>query len=188
MENMEFRIGSSRKNDMVKLYLNSADDFVYIDPNDSGLFDRFAGFISWLDDKGAELEQKEKEIGERYGDAVIRDSEGEVADFNTAAVLELCRLRTDSYREACRMLDGIFGADTCRKYFRDSYEINPDFVPDDMGILEFMEQITPVFNDIFRGRKEKLDLKYSKSRKGGGKTRYRDGNGPVAGTTGQPSV
>lgn len=173
MENLERRIGTNRQEEKIKLFLNDKDDFIFIDPNNSGVFDRLAEFTEWIEKKRVEQEREEKEVREKNGAAIAYDEEGNISDFNATTMVQLCKIRTDSYREACAKMDSIFGPDTCKKYFRDSYENDANFVPDDICLLEFLEDITPVFNEVFQSRKKKIDLKYNSARKGGVKNKYR---------------
>ena len=174
MEIKEGRIGQKQRENFFKLYLNEYEDFILINESDSGIFDRYAEFLKWLDEKGIDIQKSEEKLREIYGnDIVKRDDDGNVVDVNTDAFLALSKLRTDTYRETCEQIDRIFGKDTCRKYFRESYEINPDFVPDDECIYDFLEEITPVLNNIFADRKKRIELKYNKNRKGGKANNYR---------------
>ena len=70
------------------------------------------------------------------------------------------------YNEIAAKLNEVFGQDVIRKYFRVSYEINPEFVPDDLAIQDFLESITPVMEQVFQTRFERMNGKYSKDRKG----------------------
>ena len=174
MENREGRIGYKSSEDLFKLYLNEYDDFILIDENDSRIFYRYAEFLQWLDAKEKDIDATEREIRNKYGnDIVMRDEDGEVSDVNIDAFVELARLRTNAFKETCDQIDRIFGKDTCRKYFRVSYELNPDFVPDDECIYDFLEEITPVLNNLFADRRKRIELKYNKNRKGGKRNRYR---------------
>lgn len=169
----EARIGA-KKEGLFKLYLNEYEDFIYLNESDASIFDRFAEFLRWLDQHSEEITGKEAALREKYGDKIITyDEDGDVTDVNTAALLEMSKLRTDTFRETRERLDNIFGAGTIRKYFRAFYEANPDFVPDDECYYDFLEEITPVLNSLFSGRKERLSLKYNKNRRGGKNTPYR---------------
>lgn len=171
MEARERKIGLKRK--LFKLFLNDEDDFIYINENDAGIFDRFAEFIAWIDKKSAEDEKKERELKEKYGEVFKTDKDGEIEDINTEAFLETSKYRIKTYQEAAEKIDAIFGQDVLRKYFRPLYEANPDFIPDDECIYDFVEEITPVLNDLFADRKKRIDFKYNKNRSGGRKTKYR---------------
>ena len=105
---------------------------------------------------------------------MTRDEDGDIVDFNIDAFVALSKTRTDTYREAAAKIDRIFGQDVIRKYFRLSYEINPDFVPDDECIYDFLDSMTPVLNQIYADRAKRVKLKYNRDRKGGKRTRYRN--------------
>ena len=171
----EFRSDNRQEENLAKVFLNSQDDFIYIDEKDAAIFDRFADLLKWLDEKGNDLSKKEKEIESQYGkDIVTRDEDGDIVDFNIDAFVALSKTRTDTYREAAAKIDRIFGQDVIRKYFRLSYEINPDFVPDDECIYDFLDSMTPVLNQIYADRAKRVKLKYNRDRKGGKRTRYRN--------------
>ena len=171
----EFRSDNRQEENLAKVFLNSQDDFIYIDEKDAAIFDRFADLLKWLDEKGNDLSKKENEIESQYGkDIVTRDEDGDIVDFNIDAFVALSKTRTDTYREAAAKIDRIFGQDVIRKYFRLSYEINTDFVPDDECIYDFLDSMTPVLNQIYADRAKRVKLKYNRDRKGGKRTRYRN--------------
>ena len=92
------------------------------------------------------------------------------------AFVQFSRLRTETYKESAGRIDDIFGEGTLRKYFRKFYEVNPDFVPDDECLYDFIEEMTPILNELFADRSKRLALKYNRDRKGGKRSRYRNKN------------
>ena len=77
----EFRSDNRQEENLAKVFLNSQDDFIYIDEKDAAIFDRFADLLKWLDEKGNDLSKKEKEIESQYGkDIVTRDEDGDIVD------------------------------------------------------------------------------------------------------------
>lgn len=176
MQNKERMIGQGAQNNLFKLIVNEKGDFVYLDDKDTGLFDKFAEFLKWLGEKGSEFKNKESEMKQKYGnDIVRRDADGNITDVNVDAVLEASKFQTDTYREAADRLNKIFGGDIMRKYFYVSYENNPDFVPGDECLFDFLDEMIPVMNDMFSDMRERIKTKYSSDRKGGKKTKYRTG-------------
>lgn len=176
MQNKEKFIGQKTQDDFFKLIVNTKGDFIYLDDKDPLLFDKYADFLKWLDDKDKEIQEKGKEILQRYGEnAIISDDNGNIKEFDIDAILEISKFRISVYREAAKLLNDIFGGDIIRKYFFKSYEINPDFVPGDECLYEFLEEITEVMNEIFAERKERLEGRYNNNRKGGSTTKYRTG-------------
>lgn len=170
----DFRTDNRQEENIAKVYLNSKDDFIYIDEKDTSIFDRFAAFLNWLDEKGNEITSKEKELEQLYGkDIITRNDAGEVTDVNVEAFIAFSKFRTETYQEAADQLDKIFGQDTIRKYFRTSYEINPGFTPDDECIYDFLDEITPILNELYSDRAKRISLKYNSNRKGGKRTKFR---------------
>lgn len=170
----EFRTSNQQEENLAKVFLNSDDDFIYINEKDASIFDKFADFLKWLEEKDADLVKKEKEYRQKYGDGIVtRNADGEVDDINTDAFVQFSRLRTETYKEVSDRIETIFGAGVLKKYFRKFYEISPDFVPDDECIYDFIEEMTPILNSLFADRSERIALKYNRNRKGGKRNRYR---------------
>ena len=170
----DFRTDNRQEENIAKVYLNSKDDFIYIDEKDTSIFERFAALLKWLEEKGNEITNKEKELEQRHGkDIITRNDAGEVTDINVDAFVAFSKFRTETYQEAADQIDKIFGQNTIRKYFRTSYEINPDFTPDDECIYDFLDEITPILNELYSDRAKRISLKYSSSRKGGKQSKYR---------------
>lgn len=170
----EFRVSNQQEENLAKVLLNSEDDYIYINEKDASIFDKFADFLKWLEEKDADLTRKEADYRQKYGSEIIkRNADGEVEDVNTDAFVQFSRLRTETYKEVAERIEAIFGEGVLRKYFRKFYEINPDFVPDDECIYDFIEEMTPILNSLFAERSERIALKYNRNRKGGKRNRYR---------------
>lgn len=170
----EFVLRNKQEEDLVKVVLNSKNDFIFINTKNSKIFDDFAAFLQWIEQKDAQVKASEKEYMERYKEPIVKkDEAGDVEDINTDALVEFCRFRTSIYKETVEKLDGIFGEGTIRKYFRAFYEINPDFVPNDECIYDFLDEMTPVLNEMFADSAKRISLKYNRDRKGGKRTKYR---------------
>ena len=170
----EFRTGNKQEENLAKVLLNSSDDYIYINEKDASIFDNFAALMKWLEEKEADVRKKEEEYEKQYGKEVVkRDEDGEIESVNVDAFVSYSKLRTEVFREAAEKIDMIFGIGTLKKYFRKFYEINPEFVPDDECIFDFIEEMTPILNSIFADRSKRLALKYNRDRKGGKRTKYR---------------
>ena len=167
----EFRTSSQQEENLAKVFLNSDDDYIYINEKDATIFDRFAAFMKWLEEKEADIRKKEEEY-------VKVGEDGEVEDVNADAFVQFSRLRTETYKESAGRIDDIFGEGTLRKYFRKFYEVNPDFVPDDECLYDFIEEMTPILNELFANRS-------NRDRKGGKRSRYRNKNELIRGYSGR---
>lgn len=141
---------------LVKIELNERGDYAAISLDDSTLFDRFVAGFKHLAQLSDEMPDKIAEIEKKYADK---------EDFTSAVdrTLEISKVNVSFSEEASKVVDGIFGADTLKKYFRNIYEEIPDFLPDADCILEFFEKITPEMEKLF-DRKVEARTAASKAR------------------------
>lgn len=153
--------------DLQKVYVNEYDDFILINPGDHSFFSKFAEFLSWIDEEGAELNRIAEEAGKKYqGREMISEDEDGNTEIDTEQFLELAEVRLSACKKCNDRVDALFGQDTLKKYFRVSYEVNPDFVPDLDCIFDFIEEITPALEQIYNQRADRISKKYNKNRKG----------------------
>ncbi|RGE56186.1 MULTISPECIES: DUF6673 family protein [Eisenbergiella] len=138
-------------NGLRKIKVNDEGEYIEVSVNDSTFFDRFADLLVWVGDKEKELKQ--------YGDTHKADT---LEDMEV--VREVMRKRTQTYQECCQRLDVLFGEGCCRKVFG-------NVVPDDLLIMDFLEQLTPVIEELGKERNKNLSLKYNRSRKGAASTK-----------------
>lgn len=163
----EKRLGSKSSDNLVKIYVNEYDDFIFLDKSDTTFTRKFAEFIEWMENKQKELELRGKELDEKYvGKPIVSREEDENIQVDTEQFLLLTGMRVDLFKECVERIDGIFGQETIRKYFRLSYEHIPDYIPDDVAICDFLEEITPVLEEIYKEKMKKMDSKYNRNRKG----------------------
>lgn len=163
----EKRLGSKSSDNLVKVYVNEYDDFIFLDKSDTTFTQKFASLIKWLENKQKELESKGKALDKKYaGKPIISKDENENVKVDTEQFLLLTGMRVDLFKECVERIDGIFGKGTIRKYFRLSYEHIPDYIPDDAAISDFLEEITPVLEEIYKEKMKKMDSKYNRNRKG----------------------
>lgn len=149
-----------------RVKVNEEGEFIQFSVNDSTFFDRFSEFLLWMEMKEKELDEFGRDYNCRVSDRIQKETVGmseeeaeEAAKLNNSEINELVKKRTETYKECCVRLDMIFGEGCCRKVFG-------DIVPDDMLIGDFVEQITPILEQLGRERNEKLRLKYNRNRKG----------------------
>lgn len=163
----EKRLGSKSGDNLVKIYVNEYDDFIFLDKSDTTFTRKFAELIEWMENKQKELESKGKELDKKYtGKPIISKDDDENVEVDTEQILLLTGMRVDLFKECAERIDSIFGEGTIRKYFRLSYEHLPDYIPDDTTISDFLEEITPVLEEIYKEKMKKMDSKYNRNRKG----------------------
>lgn len=141
---------------LTKIELNDSGDYITVSADNPTFFDGFAAGYKKIADLADGVPVKLDEIEKRY------EGKDEFAATMDKA-LEMSGVNVDFSKEAARIIDGIFGADTVKKYFREIYEEIPDFLPDADCIIDFFEQITPVIEKLF-DRKIEQQMEASKAR------------------------
>lgn len=153
MEKAKIKLSSMN---ILKIELNGSGDYVTVSSDSPTFFDGFAAGYKRIIDLANEIPAKL--------DAVEKKYEGK-EDFSSVMdkTLEMSGLNVNFSKDAVKIIDGIFGEDTVKKYFRNVYEEIPDFLPDADCILDFFEQITPVIEKLFNRKMEQQE-KASKAR------------------------
>lgn len=139
-----------------KIEVNNDGEYIAISADDSSMFDRFAAGILHIAEVSDGTAKKIDEIEKQY-----EGQEGFEADMGK--VTALARANVNFSEDAVKTIDGIFGEDTVKKVFRDTYKEIPDFMPSVSLITDFLEQITPYMEKLFN-RKLGVDKKLSKER------------------------
>lgn len=151
----ELRIGKLQEKRIYTLIVNKYDDTIDLPLDDANFVGRFTDLLRWLDTYEVEAQAKEKELEERFNGrtAVSEDKEG-----NTVVDMEFLEARVNFnktiYQAIFDKVEGIFGKDSLKKYFRAQYERVPEFIPDEDAIGDFLEEITPVINTLYDTKME----------------------------------
>lgn len=133
---------------------------------DNTLSERFANIIQNLEAISEEHITKRRELKEKYPDG-FKDGDS----INTDAVIELCREDTGYIERYIGEIESVFGTGAVRAAFSDAYAMNPDFVPDGVGLLDFIDSVIPVMSDLLGERFERYRKKYSVKRNGKQRTK-----------------
>lgn len=134
-----------------KIEVNDAGECISIPINDSMFYERFSGFLNWLDRKHEEYRKRSEETAENGSESTKKGS---------VDIREVVSEQTKLSKEICVELDKLFGEGCCRKVFVDTEVPTLDLIDD------FLEQITPLLEKFAKERNEKINLKYSRRRKG----------------------
>lgn len=134
--------GATRKKDkLIKLELNDYGDYVVVSPSDDALFERFTAGSKQVADM-ADSVSRELEI-------INRKCEGN-ADFDAVCeeLEKAAKIRIQNSKGTIKIIDGIFGEGTVRKYFRKFYEQDSNFLPSVEYFTDFFDQITPAMKQL----------------------------------------
>lgn len=141
---------------ITRIELNENGEYASVSTDDPTLFDRFASGYKKIIEIAEAVPAKLDEIEKKYGESKDFDS-------TINKTLEMSHINVDFSKEAVNIVDGIFGSDTIKKYFRNCYEEIPDFVPDVECFVDFLEKVTPLMEKLFN-RKIEDQNKRSKER------------------------
>lgn len=154
---------------IVEIKANKYGDMIKIDAADRSTVDRFANLIKRIDTLAEEFEQKEKALREKYaGTEVVKETE-DGTEVDVDQIVERSNLYVSSIKNIIKEFEIVFGDGCIKKVFRESYELNDDFIPDEDALSEFLDQMMPIMTDIFNERFERNKNRYSTKRRGKGK-------------------
>ncbi|MDE7197773.1 MAG: hypothetical protein K2O15_02705 [Lachnospiraceae bacterium] len=153
---MEIKKMAVSKVSISRIEVNDDGEYIAISADDTSMFDRFAAGILHIAQVSDGTAKKIEEIEKQY-----EGQEGFEADMGR--VTALAGVNVDFSEDAVKTIDGIFGQDTVKKVFRDTYKEIPDFMPSVSLITDFLEQITPYMEKLFN-RKLDVQKKASKER------------------------
>lgn len=175
---MSYRIGKKSSSQLVKVELNEFGDYVIINTGDASFAKRYGDLLKWMEEKDDHLSEVAENMEKKYKDSpmITTDEDGN-AEIDAEQFSEFVKIKTEFYRDAEEKISALFGQDVLKKYFRAFYEINPEFVPDEECIMDFLEEISPVLEKIYSQRFDRINQKYSKDRKFGMKSAVEAGKG-----------
>lgn len=123
---------------LTKVFFGSGDDnFIIISGNDASIYMKFvqarSKFVSLADD----LDEKELAIREKYKGK----EDEEISDEDMEKILGLYK---NLYEESKEIMDGVFGEGTTEKFWKDVFDVIPDFVPTTEAWMDYFDSLIPV--------------------------------------------
>lgn len=163
----DYSISKDLKGNLLKVELNEQGDFIYLNPNDTSFMEKFSKFLRWMDEKGNDLQKQGNEAEEKFkGRPLMSEDEEGNTMIDTEQFELLTQIQAETMRECSEKIDQLFGQNTLGKYFKTFYEINPDFVPDEECVEDFLSAITPAIEKVYQARVERISKKYTRKRTG----------------------
>ena len=128
--------------ELKKLEINEYGDFISVATGkaNQAQFDKFVSMCKKVVESANKCSEEESLINSKY-----EGKEDSILD----RITELSNLERSFTKEANEQIDSVFGEDTMRKYLRKFYEAIPDFAPSMSCFIDFIDQITPVMEQLF---------------------------------------
>lgn len=125
-------------NKAITIGVNDAGDTISVNVEDQGFVEKFYKMVDRLQDITAKMQSPEAQaLGER----------------------EQLHAMIGHIKEVMQDIDGLFGADSCKKIFG-------DIIPSAYLLADFFEQLTPIVEKYVGERKQFIEERYNRRRKG----------------------
>lgn len=154
----EIKLSSGIKKIAIKDEDGDLITVITVDTANADTAKKFAGVIDKLNNISQNCEKEAAEWRKNHKDDINVDDIN-VDDINVDAALELNSIRVKYLKQITESIDGLFGEDAMK-------QIYGDIVPDELAIVEFVEQVIPVMNKLFNKRFEQVQNKYNIKRRG----------------------
>lgn len=148
----EIKLSSGIKKIAIKDEDGDLITVITVDTANADTAKKFAGVIDKLNNISQNCEKEAAEWRKNH-------SEINADDIDVDAALELNSIRVKYLEQITESIDGLFGEDAMK-------QIYGDIVPDELAIVEFVEQVIPVMNKLFNKRFEQVQNRYNVKRRG----------------------
>lgn len=149
----EIKLSSGVKKIAIKDEDGDLITVITVDTANADTAKKFAGVIDKLNNISQNCEKEANEWRKNHKDDMNVD------DINVDAALEINSIRVKYLKQITESIDGLFGEDAMK-------QIYGDIVPDELAIVEFVEQVIPVMNKLFNKRFEQVQNRYNVRRCG----------------------
>lgn len=147
----EIKLSSGIKKIAIKDEDGDLITVITVDTANADTAKKFAGVIDKLNNISENCEKEASEWRKNHKD--------DMDDINVDAALELNSIRVKYLKQITESINGLFGEDAMK-------QIYGDIIPDELAIVEFVEQVIPVMNKLFNKRFEQVQNRYNVKRRG----------------------
>ena len=133
MENKKLRVNTG-----VKIEVNDEGDVIVARLNDNQFIEKFYDIVETMEKVSEYMESEE-----------MKNKDGR-------AQLDVVNEKT---RDIMSDIDGLFGADSCKKVFG-------DIIPSAYALADFFDQLIPIFEEYSNEKQKSIAAKYNRTRKG----------------------
>ena len=151
MENLNFNTG------ILRIKVNEYGDVLLLDSSDLSIFNRFHALYTRLEELADNADREVEQVVEKYK---------EEEEVNIDMVHDYVSLTIRYSENVMQELNAIFGKDFTAKVFRENYELNADFVPDELVLTELIGALIPVMEKAYGERVKRNKGKYNAGKRG----------------------
>lgn len=145
---------------ILHIKVNAYGDELLLDSTKISTFNKFAAMYGNVQKISNDAESEVKQIQQKHKEVVSTD------EVNIEAITELTNANIKYIQMILNELDGVFGDGFTKKVYRENYELDPDFVPDELSVTELIEALVPIMEDVYGERIKRTKSKYSAAKRG----------------------
>lgn len=154
MSDLQIKIESTVK----KIKCNDYGDYIAIDVSDKRVFEKYSTLLDNCNKISDRYSADTKDL------LVVPDNESE--EEQRDRILKVCRTDVNYINEIIVQLESVFGKDAVRKVCRENYENDPDYIPDESILVDFIEAMLPVMEKLYGERYQRNKAKYNSNYRG----------------------
>lgn len=148
---------------ILRIKVNKYGDELLLNSADSSVFNKFAALYDNVQNIADDANNEVERLKQKYKGL---DSGDSAEDINLDAIVEITNANIKYIKMIMDELDEVFGEGFTQKVYRENYELDADFVPDELSLIELIEALIPVMEDAYGERIKKTKSKYSATKKG----------------------
>lgn len=149
----------NRNTNLLEISVNKYDDLLVLNCADITVFTKFVNLYEHFNEIADEAAKEVKKLKKEY----TGKSE---EDININEMRDYLNVHISVSKKIMGELDKVFGSDFTKNAFRENYELDSDFVPDELALAELIESLVPVMEKAYGERIKRTKSKYSASRRG----------------------
>lgn len=147
-----------RDNGLFEVSLNKYDDLLVLNCMDLSVFERFTTLYDNVEAISKEANEEMKELNKKYGE--------NTEDVLTGIVRSYISANVSFSKKVMAELNTVFGNGFTDKVFRENYELNSDFVPDEIALTDLINSLIPIMEKAYGERIKRTKSKYSAKKRG----------------------
>lgn len=158
MENLKMKIASGIKEIAVENEKGEIVTTLFINMENEDIIPAFSRLIQNLNHVTDEFMKEAEELDDKYKD------ENEDSGYEGIVEKSCAKVR---YIEKCiEEVDAVFGQGTIRNVYKECYDLNKYFVPSEELLIQFVDEVIPIMNELFKQKFQENKRRYSPTKKG----------------------
>ncbi len=158
MENLKMKISRGIKEIAVENEKGEITTTLFINMENEDIIPAFSRLIQNLSHVTDEFMKEAEELEDKYKD--------ENEDSGYEGIVEKSRAKVRYIEKCIAEIDAVFGQGTIRNVYKECYDLNKYFVPSEELLIQFVDEVIPIMNELFKQKFQENKRRYSPTKKG----------------------